>query len=501
MGQALIGGEMKAECKRWRDSRCMIKARSAPQTNKTNMLKQTRAVTAKSCIPCPLTSAQLNRRAFLRRATLAAGLLGFGPMIVPSRVLGRGGVAPSNRITVGFIGTGRQAFHANIPGFLSEPDAQAVAVCDVDAWRMDKGRELVEARYAKQQPSGNFKGCATYRDWRELVARPDIDAVMISTPDHWHVIQALAALRAGKDVACEKPLTRTIAEGRLLADTVVKLRRVFRTDSEFRTLQWFRHAAQLVRNGKLGKLQRIITSTPKDSTLEPQPEMPVPSELDYDLWLGPAPQRPYTEKRVHPPHDNKGRPGWMCNTDYADGMLANWGAHLNDIAMWGNNTEHVGPIEIEATGKFPPARNLWDVVQEFEAHFRFANGVTLTCKTDKPFVRFEGSEGWVEVNYPSQVEASVESLLTWEPGPSELKLPRIHSEKRDFLDAVKSRQQPMYDCETGHRIASLSHLALCAIRVGRKLKWDPAAEKVLGDDAANDLLKPKPLRAPWKLAA
>jgi len=466
-----------------------------------NKMKLKRDVVSNSDMLGIPTSTQTNRRAFLRRAGLAAGALAAGPLIVPSRVLGRGGVAPSNRITVGFIGTGRQAVHANIPGFISEPDAQAVAVCDVDAWRMDEARKVVEDLYAKQQPSGSFKGCATYRDWRELVARPDLDAVMISTPDHWHVLQALAALRAGKDVACEKPLTRSIAEGRLLADTVVKQRRVFRTDSEFRTLKWFRHAAQLVRSGKLGRLQRIITATPKDSTLEPQPEMPVPSELNYELWLGPAPLRPYTEKRVHPPHENKGRPGWICITDYADGMLANWGAHLNDIAMWGNNTEHIGPVEIEATGKFPPAGNLWDVVQEFEARFRFANGVTLTCKTDKPFVRFEGTEGWIEVGYPSQIETNPESLLTWEPGPDEFTLPRIHSEKRDFLDAVKSRRQPMYDCETGHRIASLSHLALASIRLGRKLKWDSKAEKVLGDHAANDLLKPKPLRAPWKLGA
>ena len=449
----------------------------------------------------PAATGKSNRREFLRRAALATGAFANAPLIVPSRVLGRGGAAPSNRITVGFIGTGRQAFHANIPGFMAEPDAQAVAVCDVDSWRLEQARELVESRYAKQTPSGSFKGCTAHRDWRELVARKDIDAVMISTPDHWHMLQALAAVRAGKDVACEKPLTRSIAEGRLLADTVVKQGRVFRTDSEFRTLKWFRHAAQLVRNGKLGKLQRIITGTPKDSTLGPQPDMPVPSELDYDMWLGPAPQRPYTEQRVHPPHDNKGRPGWLCISDYADGMLANWGAHLNDIAMWGNDTEHSGPVEIEATGKFPPAGNLWDIVQEFEAHFRFANGVQFTCKTEKPFLRFEGTEGWVEVIYPNQIEAKPESLITWEPGAGELTLPRIHSEKRDFLDAVKSRRQPMYDCETGHRMASLSHLALASIRLGRKLKWDPVAEKALGDDAANDLLKPKPLRAPWKLEA
>jgi hypothetical protein len=180
-------------------------------------------------------------------------------------------------------------------------------------------------------------------------------------------------------------------------------------------------------------------------------------------------------------------------------MLANWGAHLNDIAMWANNTEHKGPIEIEAAGKFPPKGNLWDVIQEFEAHFTYANGVRLTCKTDKPYMRFEGTEGWIQVTYPTQIDAQPESLLSWKPGPNDLQLPFKHSEKRDFLDAVKSRKQPMYDCEGGHRVNSLSHLAIAAIEVGRKMKWDPVKEEVVGDDAANRALAPKPLRGPWKI--
>jgi len=448
-----------------------------------------------------LAFGRVSRRAFFQRSLLATGALLGAPLIVPSRVLGADGqVAPSNRITLGFIGTGRQCVYANIPGFLREPDAQAVAVCDVDRWRMDKARQQIETHYAKQQPGGAFKGCAVFQDFRELLARSDIDAVMISTPDHWHVIQAMAALRAGKDVACEKPLTRNIAAGRTMADLVLKEKRVFRTDSEFRSSLTFHRAAQLVRNGKLGRLQRIITATPKDSTLPMQPAMPIPPELDYEMWLGPAPQAAYTEKRVHPRHEDKGRPGWISNRDYADGMLANWGAHLNDIAMWANNTEHTGPVEIEATGQFPPAGNLWNVIQEFEAHFTFANGVRLTCKTDKPYIRFEGAEGWIQVDYPREIEMEPESLFQWKPGPNDLKLVYKDSEKRDFLDAVKSRQQPLYDCETGHRVNSLSHLALASVELGRKLKWDPVKEVVLGDDAANALLRPKPLRAPWTIS-
>lgn len=449
--------------------------------------------------PITKTASLHSRRTFLRRASLAVSALTVGPLIVPARVLGRGGVAPSNRITLGFIGTGRQATYANIPGFLHQPDAQVVAVCDVDSWRLSKAREQVNSHYAQQKDSGNFQGCATFPDWRDLIARQDIDAVMISTPDHWHMIQAIAALKAGKDVSCEKPLTRNVAEGRRLVEIVKANRRVFCTDSEFRASLAMRRAAQLARNGKLGKLQRIITGMPKDATIGPQAEMPVPADLDYEMWLGPAPRAPYTEKRVHPRHDSAGRPGWLQIDDYADGMLANWGSHLNDIAMWGNDTERTGPVEVSATGMFPPAGNLWNVVQTFEARFQFENGVSLLCKTDHPYIRFEGTEGWVQVTYPKETEIHDERLLDWEPGPKDIRLPVMLSEKRDFLDAVKSRQQPQYDAEGGHRRASLSHLALASMRLGRTLKWNPATEKVVGDEEANRLLQPKPLRAPWKL--
>jgi predicted dehydrogenase len=227
--------------------------------------------------------------------------------------------------------------------------------------------------------------------------------------------------------------------------------------------------------------------------------MPVPPELDYDMWLGPAPKAAYTEKRVHPRNDAKARPGWICIRDYADGMMANWGAHLNDIAMWANDTERTGPVEVQGTGKYPPRENLWNVILEFEVHFRFANGVQLTCKTDKPFIRLEGSEGWIQVGYPNDITTQPESLLSWKPGRNDLALPYKTSEKRDFLDAVKSRGQTQGDAEVGHRNTSLCHLGLAAIDLGRKLKWDPAKELVISDDEANKRLQPKPLRARWQI--
>jgi myo-inositol 2-dehydrogenase / D-chiro-inositol 1-dehydrogenase len=369
----------------------------------------------------------------------------------------------------------------------------------VDAWRMEEARKKIDEFYAQGQASGTFKGCATFKDWRDLIARQDIDAVMISTPDHWHVLMAIAAAKAGKDIACEKPLTRSIAEGRRLSDVIAETKRVFRTDSEYRSRKFYFQAAQLVRNGKIGKLQRVITVTPRDPTLPAQPDMPVPPELDYEMWLGPAPSKPYTEQRVHTRHDNRKRPGWICIRDYADGMIANWGAHLNDIALWGMDSEHTGPAEIEGTGTFPPAGNLWDVVQEFEVHYRFASGVQLTCKTGKPMVRFEGTEGWIQVNDSGSIDANPKSILTWKPAPTDLNLTYKRSEKRDFLDCVKSRGQTLLDAEVGHRNTTLCHLGLAAMTVGRKLKWDSAKEQVIGDEEANKLLLPKPYRAPWKL--
>ncbi|MHC4745061.1 MAG: Gfo/Idh/MocA family protein, partial [Planctomycetota bacterium] len=241
------------------------------------------------------------RREFLKKSIAAGAAAAMAPAIVPSSVFGAD--APSNRITLGMIGMGRQAYHSNVKTFLGFGDVQVVAVNDVDTWRLDNARKAVEKKYAKEKASGTFKGCAAYRDFREILDRDDIDAVMISTPDHWHVPMATAAARAGKDICCEKPLTLNIAEGRVLSDTVTRYGRVFRTDSEFRSHQCFQKTCELVLNGRIGKVHTIRTGVPAgDVAGKPQPTMPVPEELDYDFWLGPAPEAPYTVQRVHPRH-------------------------------------------------------------------------------------------------------------------------------------------------------------------------------------------------------
>lgn len=446
----------------------------------------------------------LSRRKFLKTsAVTAAGMAWLGPTIVPASVFGAD--APSNRITVGMIGMGRQAYYSNLKSFLNSPDTQVVAVCDVDAWRLDNAQKAVEKHYAEERASGTFKGCSIYKDFRELLARMDIDAVMISSPDHWHVPMAVAAARAGKDICCEKPLTLSIAEGRALSNTVQRYNRVFRTDSEFRSHACFQRACELVLNGRIGRLHTIRTGVPAgDEACGPQQKMPVPDELDYELWQGPAPSAPYTENRVHPRQSYE-RPGWMRVLDYCEGMVTNWGAHLNDIAQWGNGTERTGPVEVEGSGLYP-SDGLWNVLLSFEIRYRYANGVRLFYNISRPFVRFEGTGGWVEADYDSLgLTAHPESILKSplgtnegsRPAGSQIHLP-LKSEKRDFIDAVKTRGQTLADAEVGHRTTSLCQLGHIAIQLERKLKWDPDAERFIDDDTANRLLS-RPMRSPWRL--
>lgn len=451
----------------------------------------------------PRTKAPWNRRRFLKQALAAsAGALAI-PQLIPASALGLGeSVAPSNRITVGMIGVGRQVLAYNLPFFVSQPDCEIVALCDVDRWRLEVTEERTASYYGeKKNRCPKIPRCPRYVDFREVLDRKDVDAVMISTPDHWHVPMSVMAVRAGKDVCCEKPLTRSIAEGRLLSDVVAKHQRVFRTDSEFRSLPQFHRAVELVRNGRIGKLHTIRTGVPygggRSQPSPPYVEMPVPEELNYDLWQGPVQVKPYTQDRVHRVQDYE-RPGWMNIRDYCDGMILNWTTHLNDIAQWGNNTDRTGPVAVEGHGKFPPPGSLWDVCYEFEFTCTYANGVRLICKTESPYTRFEGEQGWIQANFggADRLMAEPKSLLDSQIGPDELHFPLLH-EKRDFLNAVKTRGRTLADAEVGHRTASLGHLGHIAIQMGRKLAFDPDKERFAGDEEANKLLALPAGRSPW----
>lgn len=443
----------------------------------------------------------MHRRTFLQSAGLAAAGA-VAPTILPSRVFGA--QAPSNRVNLAFIGTGRQAQALNIPEFMAVKGVQVVAVCDVDAWRMEQARVLVDSIASRDMTGRNqFRGCATHRDFREVLERKDVDAVMISTPDHWHVPMALRALKAGKDVSLEKPITRYIAEGRQLVDAVARHERVFRVDSEFRSLERFHRATELVRNGAIGTLKTIRVSSPREEFPEqPAVEAAVPADLDYDMWLGPAPKVPYMQKRVHDPRNLKSRPGWFRSTMYADGMLTNWGAHLVDICQWANGTERTGPVEVQATGKYH-ADPVWDVLETFDARYLFANGVEMFYTMDQPKIRFEGDTGWLQVNYskskdhPEFLEASSPAILKTELGANAVRFP-LRSEREDFIEAVKTRGQTMEDAEVGQRTISICHLAHIGIkRNGALLKWDPATERFTNDDEANRHLSGPAGRAPW----
>jgi predicted dehydrogenase len=446
----------------------------------------------------------VSRRGFLSNTTLAAGAACLVPTVIPATALGLGDQpAPSQRINVGMIGIGRQARAFNVKQFLGMPDVQILAVCDVDSWRLANAKQQVEEAYAKKSPSVAYKGCDAYADFQQVLARKDIEAVMISTPDHWHVPIAMAALAAGKDVSLEKPITRSIGEGRKLAEAVQKHNRIFRVDSELRSYPHIVQAAELVRNGRIGKVHTVTVGVPgTDVGCPPQSDMPVPPELDYEHWQGPAPRAPYTERRVHKPQAYE-RPGWMRHLYYCDGMITNWTTHWNDGAMFATGLERTGPVEIAATGEYPPADSFWNVLLKFEVKMRFASGVQWTYRTEKPFFKIEGSDGWVYADY-DQLKVNLAGQEGWlyvsKKGPAGVRLmpaPKLRPEeihfyvktdKQDFIDGVKTRTETLEPAEVGQRVTSLGHLGQIAIQLGQKLQWDPEKEQFLGNDAANAMI-------------
>lgn len=436
----------------------------------------------------------LTRREFLKSsAAAAAGTALAWPVIVPASV--RGANAPSNRIAVGCIGVGRMGL-GDMREVMGFKEAQVVAVCDVDSNRAKHAQKLVEEKYSTQGKNGTYKGCATYKDFRELVARKDIDAVLIATPDQWHALGAIAAAKAGKDIFLQKPLTLTIQEGRVLSDTVRRYNRIFQVGSQQRSDSRFRQACELVRNGRIGKLHTVKVGFGTDPGTGPQPPMPVPDWLDYDFWLGPAPWAAYTEKRVHP-QNNYTRPGWLRIADYGAGMITGWGAHHNDIAQWGMGTEYTGPVEIEGQGEYPKD-GLWDVHGAFRIEYTYASGVKVICadsRKNKQGVVFEGTEGWVYVRR-GHIDANPKSLLTSTIGPNEFHLYKSNNHKGNFLECIKSRAETAAPVEVGHRSCTVCLLGEIAMRLGRKLKWDPEREQFTNDAEANRMVS-RPMRSPW----
>jgi len=425
------------------------------------------------------------RRTFLKQT--AVGTIGAItiPTIIPSSVLGSS--APSNLINIAVIGLGRQTITPNIPQLLASKNAQIVGVCDLDSWRLANGQKQVNDYYSKAKGI-SYNGCKTYDDFRKVLQVKEIDAVMIAVPDHWHVPVAIEAARAGKHISLEKPISTCIAHGQKLVEAVKKYKVITRNDSEFRSTPIFARAVELVRTGRIGKIQRIYVAVPPEingSALGPQPTMPIPAELNYDMWLGPAWEVPYTENRVHA-IKAYGRPGWMRVDSYCNGMISNWGAHLMDIAQWGNNTEYTGPVSIEGMGEFD--KGLWNSLNKFDIHYKFANGVELFYKIERPYVRFEGTDGWIEVEYPNKLTASSQAILDTQTGDAGKPFRDTLSDKEDFLLAVKTDKPSIEPLETAHRTISMCQLGLISIKTGSKLTWNPEKEEIIGDNAASTML-------------
>jgi len=426
---------------------------------------------------------QISRRAFINQTILTGSAFCF-PDIVPSSVFGAD--VPSRRAALGHIGVGGQG-GGLLQGFLGVAQSQSVAVCDPIKERREAAAQQVEQRYGSQKESGAYKGCQQYRDFRELLARPDIDAVVVATPDHWHVPIALAAVRAGKDVYVEKPLGLSMAQDKALREAVHLHGAIFQYGTQQRCFNTHcAFACELVRNGYIGDLEAIHIIAPDGATGGVAKAEPVPEGLDYDMWLGPAPVVPYCKDRVF------GGGRWYIY-DYAIGFLGGWGAHPLDIAHWGY--PHI-PVEYEGTG-LVPTEGLFDTVVNWNIKGRYASGIEFTMKTGGDKTTFVGTKGWVAASRGG-IAAEPESLLKIKIKPDEIHLLQDNNHYRNFAQAVLSRKTPSSDIDSAVQSDFMSHLSDIAIRQKRKIHWDPKKETIIGDDSAVRMMT-RAMRSPWTL--
>ena len=420
-----------------------------------------------------------NRRSFVKAVTrISSGIIAAPYLIKP--------FTPSKQITLGMIGNGSHCMGWNLPPFLEMDEVKVLAVCDVDRKRMMEAKRVVDEKYQN-------KDCVTYDDFRDLLARKDIDAVMISTPDHWHVPISILAAQAGKDVICEKP-TLTISEGRVLCDVIKKNNTVYQTSIEDRAIPVYHRMAELVRNGYIGQLQQILIQLPDVDVIKMMPAstetQPVPQGFNYDMWLGPAPEAPYSPGRCH----------WNFRwiSDYSGGMLTDWGAHYVDTAQWANDSDTSGPVRVEGKGEFMSG-DIYDTANIFDLIYQYENGVSMQVLSGGTSIAFHGTEGWIRCDgWRGELEASKESILNVELKEENIRLYTAESEHRNFIDCVKSRKETFVPVEVGHRTASALHMGNIAMQLERKLNWDPDKEEFINDDEAN-ALRLRVSRDPWKL--
>lgn len=420
----------------------------------------------------------------------AAGIA--APYIVSASALGRGIWKPaSERITVGFIGIGNMG-GAHLGGFLDDPELQLVAACDVDASRRAATAAAADNKYADQRQAGTYKSCAQYNEFERMLERSDIDAVLVAAPDHWHALMAIAAMKAGKDVYCEKPLCLTVREGWAMVAAARRYGRVLQTGSQQRSESNFRLACEMVRSGRIGKVQTVHVGVAGPSQEGYFPEQPVREGFDWNRWLGPAPWQPYNEERCS---GNYGG-GWRNVRDYSGGMMTDWGAHHFDIAQWGLGMDGSGPVEIIPPKKPPKVRQTPDPEKGEGLIYKYANGITM-YHGGANGVLFTGSDGKIEVNRGY--------LRTWpeEIGKTPLGAGDVHlyaspGHRQDWVNCIRTRQRPICDVEIGASSATVCHLGNIAYWTGQPIKWDPATREIIDNPQASRWLE-RPMRAPWSL--
>ena len=422
------------------------------------------------------------RRKFLKQAGLAASGVFVLPVIIPSCVKGA-----NDRITLGMIGTGDHGINWNLAAYLKLDDCRVIAACDVDSNRVRKAKGIIDEHYKNND-------CIIYGDFRELLENRDIDAVQISTPDHWHVPISALALKRKKDVCCEKP-TLTIEQGRFLSDMAAGSKNLFQTSLEDRAVQQYHRMAELVRNGRIGKVQKIRVGLPGSSShlysFNPDPtEQPVPDYFNYEMWLGPAPYAPYTAGRCH--YNFR----WI--NDYSGGSLSDWGAHLIDTAQLLNGTEKSGPVEVFGQGSAPET-GIYNAYDKYQLTYTYANGVVMDVHSDFVEIYCEGTDGWLLIkDWRGKLEASSDEILNSVIGENEVHLYTDESEHANFLKCIRSRKPTYHPAEDLHRTSTITHMGNIAMKLQKKLGWDPEKEEFVNDAEANSM-RSRPERDPWSI--
>jgi hypothetical protein len=442
-----------------------------------------------------------SRRQFLKLASTAVG----AAAIVPARALGKdAAAAPSQRITLGFIGVGMMG-RGHLHWMAKYPKTQILAVCDVDTWRRDDAKRFVEDTYSAARPGGTYKGCTAYNDLRELVARSDIDAVVVATGDRWHALASILAAESGKDVYCEKPMSNSIRESRAMVDAVRRYGRVFQTGLQQRSTPEFIKAAALTRAGRIGKIRYVYVGFPGTSELVNLPAEPTPKGLDWDLWLGPAPWRPFNGQFHHTGEPKFVVPWHICR-DFGGGNLTSNAVHAFDVVQWGLDMDESGPVEIvpPETGRVPSLTYKYASGAILQVEWKLDPAKHYVPKGWDPKTQIEyfgalyvGADGWIHVGRNGFLKASSPEILREPPAKADPEKP-VGNHHQNWLDCIRSRAVTACDVAVGARSTSVAHLGCIAHWTGRALRWDPASEEFLDDAQANHM-RGYPMRAPWRL--